>query len=437
MSLSRLVWTMTRILRRLWVRASLYCLVAIATALAAIWIGPILPAAFPSKVGAKAVDAILSIIASSMLAVTTFSLSTLVAATSAAASSATPRATSLLLEDATSQRALSTFLGAFLFSLVGLIALNTELYDDGGRFVLFVATLGLVAIIVVTLLRWIDHLAGLGHMGETIGRVEKAATETYRAHTHAPFLGGTPAETVPEGAIAIRHKRIGYVQHLDMGALSTVADEADGDIYVTRRPGHYCDPARPIAWIALRDRCAKFEIDQSRRISEAFTLGNRRSYDQDPRFGLIALSEIASKALSPGINDSGTAIDVLATLVRVLSPPQGEDPSPVAKPEYARVHVAALEEDDIIEAAFMPISRDGAAILEVAIRLQKALAAIWAGCEPPLAGAARRFAAVALQRSLESLTFEPDRERLRREARASFRKPKPMLGEQNASTPDA
>ncbi|MGZ2466522.1 putative membrane protein [Sinorhizobium medicae] len=228
MSLSRLVWTMTRILRRLWVRASLYCLVAIATALAAIWIGPILPAAFPSKVGAKAVDAILSIIASSMLAVTTFSLSTLVAATSAAASSATPRATSLLLEDATSQRALSTFLGAFLFSLVGLIALNTELYDDGGRFVLFVATLGLVAIIVVTLLRWIDHLAGLGHMGETIGRVEKAATEAYRAHTHAPFLGGTPAETVPEGAIAIRHKRIGYVQHLDMGALSTVADEADG-----------------------------------------------------------------------------------------------------------------------------------------------------------------------------------------------------------------
>lgn len=244
MSLSRLVWTMTRILRRLWVRASLYCLVAIATALAAIWIGPILPAAFPSKVGAKAVDAILSIIASSMLAVTTFSLSTLVAATSAAASSATPRATSLLLEDATSQRALSTFLGAFLFSLVGLIALNTELYDDGGRFVLFVATLGLVAIIVVTLLRWIDHLAGLGHMGETIGRVEKAATEAYRAHTHAPFLGGTPAETVPEGAIAIRHKRIGYVQHLDMGALSTVADEADGDIYVTRRPGHYCDPAK-------------------------------------------------------------------------------------------------------------------------------------------------------------------------------------------------
>jgi uncharacterized membrane protein len=112
--ISKKWWILVRFLRRLWVRATLYCVVAIIIALAAIWADPYMPSELPRQVGAKAVDSILTIIASSMLAVTTFSLTTLVSATTAAASNATPRATSLLLEDTTSQRALSTFLGSFL-----------------------------------------------------------------------------------------------------------------------------------------------------------------------------------------------------------------------------------------------------------------------------------------------------------------------------------
>lgn len=417
MSLARLAWSIARASRQLWARASLYCIFSIAVALAAIWVGPFLPKQLPQAVGSKAVNDILSIIASSMLTVTTFSLGILVSATAAAASSATPRVTSLLLEDSTSQRALSTFLGAFLFSLVGLIALNTDLYDEGGRFVLFVATLCMVAIIVITLLRWIDHLAKLGRMGETINRVEKAAVTAYRAHRRSPLLGGAPAKPVPKGAIAVRHNRIGYLQHLDIGSLADFSDCIDADIFVNRRPGHYCDPSRPIAWIAIRDTAATFDAEQAQQVINAFTLGDRRSFEQDPRFGLIALSETGSKALSPGINDPGTAIDVLATFVRVLATPaKEEDEKPAAEVHYPRIYMLALEEEEIIEAAFMPISRDGAANLEVAIRLQKALKAIAAGCEPPLAAAARQFAAVALRRSLEAMTFEPDRQRLIQEA---------------------
>ena len=146
---SRQMWFLKRMMRRLWFTASLYCLFGVATALGAIWLAPYLPEDLPRTFGAKSVDSILTIIASSMLAVTTFSLTTLVSATSAAANSATPRATSLLLEDRTAQRALSTFLGAFLFSLIGLIALNTDLYGERGRFLLFLATLSMVALIVV------------------------------------------------------------------------------------------------------------------------------------------------------------------------------------------------------------------------------------------------------------------------------------------------
>ena len=66
----------------------------------------------------------------------------------------------------------------------------------------------------------------------------------------------------------------------------------------------------------------------------AFAIGDSRSYDQDPRFGLIVLGEIAAKALSPGVNDPGTAIQVIGAGVRLLDvwlePPGEGAPDAVA-----------------------------------------------------------------------------------------------------------
>jgi uncharacterized membrane protein len=63
----------------------------------------------------------------------------------------------------------------------------------------------------------------------------------------------------------------------------------------------------------------------------------------------------------------------------------------------------------------MPTSRDGAGMIEVAIRLQKSLAAV-AGCgNPALAAAAERMAALAARRGTEALSFGPDRDRLTKE----------------------
>ncbi|WP_305804424.1 DUF2254 family protein [Stenotrophomonas sp. YIM B06876] len=44
-------------------------------------------------------------------------------------------------------------------------------------------------------------------------------------------------------------------------------------------------------------------------------VGAQRSLDQDPRFGLLVLGEVASRALSPAINNPCTAIDVIGRAV--------------------------------------------------------------------------------------------------------------------------
>ena len=66
------------------------------------------------------------------------------------------------MEDTTTHNALATFIGSFLFSLVGLIALSTGVYGDQGRVLLFAVTIAVVILIVYTLLRWIDHPPGSG-----------------------------------------------------------------------------------------------------------------------------------------------------------------------------------------------------------------------------------------------------------------------------------
>jgi uncharacterized membrane protein len=94
---SRMVWRLRQLTRRIWFRATLFSLAAVATALVAVAVGPYIPDDLPTQIGGNAVDNILSIIAWSMLTVTTFSLSSTVGTYSAAASNVTPRAPKLVM----------------------------------------------------------------------------------------------------------------------------------------------------------------------------------------------------------------------------------------------------------------------------------------------------------------------------------------------------
>ncbi|MEK8645180.1 hypothetical protein P2R59_22230, partial [Escherichia coli] len=48
------------------------------------------------------------------------------------------------------------------------------------------------SLILITLLRWIQHLTSLGRVGETTAQVEQAAIETFIARARNPCLGGYP-----------------------------------------------------------------------------------------------------------------------------------------------------------------------------------------------------------------------------------------------------
>lgn len=404
--IGKTAWLLESLLSRIWVRAVSFAVLGIITALAGVVLGPLIPDALGARLGAGSADQILTILASSMLAVVTFSLSVAVQAFAAAANTATPRATKLLQEDDTTQNVLATFVGAFLFSLVGIIALNAGIYGEKGRVVLFAATMIVVALVVMALLRWIDHLMSFGRMGDTLNRVEKAATDALKRRAHTPCLGGHPlVGPMPEDAAKVYGDQIGYIQHVDAEALSECAEALGAEIWLAGLPGSFANPAEPLLGMSGALPCE----ETTRRLRKAFTVKSARSFGQDPRFGLLVLSEIASRALSPGINDPGTAIDVLGRLVRVLS--NWQRPTD-REPAYPRLHVPPVRPTDMLEDAFQPIARDGAALVEVQVRLQKALAAL-AGIAPDeFSDAATAMSVESLERAYTGLASDVDKARV-------------------------
>lgn len=396
----KLLFELGRLVRRLWFRPAVYSVVAVATVALAIVVPPFLPPEIrpPVKIGGEAVETVLTVLASSMLAVVTFSLSALVAALAEATRSATPRATTLLMEDGAVQNTLSTFLGAFLFAVVAILGVSGSVYTEVGRFILFAATSAVIAIVVVALVNWIERISRLGRVGETVDRVERATAEAFAAYATRPTLGGVGPPLDPPAGLVVRAPRIGYVQHIDVGRIAEAADAAGATVHLAVRPGAFIDPSRPIATIAGGDGDGDGDGTVADCVRAAVTVGDQRSFRQDPRFGIVVLSEIAVRALSPGVNDPGTAIDVIGTIVRLLW--QWQDAAAAATPEpgTARVSVPLLDPVDILEDAFRPVGRDGAGVVEVAVRLARGLCSLAHAPDPALAAAARARLDDLLQR---------------------------------------
>ncbi len=412
---SRLQWLVLQLSRQMWLRATAFSLLGIFSALAALLLKRFIPPGLTTQIGANAVDSMLNVIASSMLAVTIFSLSTMVSAFASATSNVTPRATRLLSADSTAQNALSTFIGSFLFSLVGIIGLHTGIYGDSGRVVLYAVTLGVLVLIVVTLLRWIDYVLKLGRVGPTSQRVEEATTKALRSRYRRPFLGGKPiagsALMRPDAGHPVVAMAIGYVQYLDMDALQEVAEDANIEVTVHALPGELAGPGRPLASITGSNDPAI-----ARKVRDAFSVAAERSFDQDPRLGLCVLAEIASRALSPAVNDPGTAIEILSRGARVLaqwSAPYNDDLEVDEEIRFPLVHVPAVELDALFDDFFIAIARDGAATVEVAIQLQKVLQMLASIDEPRYRAAALSQSRAALERCEAALTLPHDLERVR------------------------
>lgn len=404
------MWLLHQIRKKIWVRAALFSLAAVLVAILAAVVGPYIPYDPSLTLASGSVGHILNILASSMLAVTTFSLSIMASAYSSATSHVTPRSTKLLIADPIAQNTLATFVGSFLFSIVGIIGLAAGLYNDKGRVILFAATLVVIFLITATLLRWIEQLGKFGRVGDTILRVERVTIPAFCNAGLTPRLGAMPLTKIPDSAIAVLSPKSGMIQHIDVSKIDKLAEKHGIRIFIDAMPGALVHPSRALFHID-----SALDNDKINELRKCVLVDDDREYEQDPRFGLIVLSEIASRALSPAVNDPGTAIEVLGSGLRVLLA-FADAHDQAEQPQFRFVYAPDIDIDQLFTSFFNPIARDGCVMVEVQLRLIKVLEAL-ALRSPELYGSAAIASAKrAVERSNAAQTAPHDEAEIIRRA---------------------
>jgi uncharacterized membrane protein len=253
--------------------------------------------------GAEGARALLSAVASSTIGVagTTFSIT--IAALSLASGQMGPRLLRNFTRDARNQVVLGIFLGTFAYALIVLRTVRTV---QEVAFVPHLAVTGAIVLAmlsVATLVWFVHHIATSINVDTVVDAVHRDLCRAIADRTLD--AGGLPAPRSDPAGTAIAVAGSGYLQALDAKRLADWAHENGIVVHLRVRPGDYVPSGLPLASLSAR-------VDGVEdALAGALTFGRRPAALQDLEFPVRQLTEIAVRALSPGINDPFTAGSVV------------------------------------------------------------------------------------------------------------------------------
>lgn len=269
-------------------------------------------------------------VAGSMITLAGLVFSMTLVVLSQAASQYTSRVMRNFLGDRVNQVVLGVFLGIYAYCLMVLRGLG----DDGAPVPVLTVLGGMAFALagVVFLIYFIHHVARSLRVenlvatiqDDTLPVIDRLYPET--AGTGPAAAAGAGGRLATLGVPAVPATTSGYLQDIDADGLARIAVALDAVIEVPFMPGDFVVEGEALVRV---HGAARPDPKLQGRIRRAFTCGRSRSIQQDPAFGLRQLVDIAMRALSPGVNDTTTAVlvlDRLAVLVRRLG--QRDMPSP-------------------------------------------------------------------------------------------------------------
>jgi uncharacterized membrane protein len=270
-----------------------------------------LPLVFGS--GAAGARGLLSTVAGSMITVAGVAFSITIVALSLTSSQYTSRILRNFMGDRRNQVVLGVFVGIFAYCLV---VLRTIRAGDEGGFVPSLAVFGglVLAFVGIGFLIFFIHHISVSIQASSI--IATAAEETIAAVDHLfPDELGDNAEEDADGSpaaslagqtwTAVVARKTGYIESIDGDALLAWARKHEAIVRMDRGIGEFAVEGVPlisVAGLAEPNGGASAEVD------EIFVISRHRTVQQDAGFGIRQLVDIAMKALSPGVNDTTTAV---------------------------------------------------------------------------------------------------------------------------------
>ncbi len=270
--------------------------------------------------GSDGAREVLSTIASATLGIAgvTFSITMVVLAL--AANQFGPRLLRTFMRDRGTQIAIGTLTATAFYSLLVLRAVHGE-GDDRAAFVPALSVT--VAMLLATcslgvLIFFIHHIATLIQAPNVVAAVADELYEAIDAQFPEDDGPAAPAadlqRQVPdagESCALVPGGADGYVQRIDVERLLAIAVRDDLLVRVLAQPGDFVAASDPVLGVwpseaADGARCSE--------LSGLVEIGRERSLVQDLLFPISQLTEMAVRALSPGVNDPFTAVQCVDRL---------------------------------------------------------------------------------------------------------------------------
>jgi uncharacterized membrane protein len=273
--------------------------------------------------GAAGARGLLSAVAGSMITVAGVVFSITLVALSLTSSQYTSRVIRIFMRDRLNQVVLGVFVGIFAYCLV---VLRTIRGGDEGGFVPSLAVLaGLILAFVgiVFLISFIHHISMsiqassiiAATAQETIAAVDHLFSEKLDEKVDEDADGSLWASIANQPWSAVPARRTGYIESIDENALLDVARERGAILRMERGVGEFVVETAPLVSLVgpggLVDETAA-------ELNAAYVIGRHRTIETDAAFGIRQIVDIAMKALSPGINDTTTAVMCVDYLTAIL-----------------------------------------------------------------------------------------------------------------------
>lgn len=281
--------------------------------------------------GADGARGMLTAIAGSMVTVAALIFSLTLSTLAQVSSQYTSRVLRNFMRDRANQLVLGFFVSIFAYCLIVLRTIRGG--DEGGFIPSLAVFMGLVLALVSigVLIFFIHHIATAIQASSII---RHATEETHKAigrlfpEALGEEAGPQQAQDLLRQAGQLRWQPVparatGYVQSLDEEALLALARQLAGVVRLEHGIGGFVARGAALVSVARYEGGAQALTEElMAEVNDCFTLGSQRTIEQDAGFGLRQIVDIALKALSPGINDTTTAIigiDHLGALLAQLA----------------------------------------------------------------------------------------------------------------------
>ena len=292
-------------------------------AIAAVLAGLIVPRlesdwlfGFHSTMSPAAAIVLYSTVGSGMIGLTgvVFALAFVMVQFSAAAYS--PRLSLWIARDRVLWHALGVFTATFLYCLAALAwvdrfqARGVPLLSNMIVLALLLASVGMFIALVERM-----SMLQINRMLTFTGAQGREVVEQMYPPIDAPRAVAAPGEysDLPVKQTLCHQGSPLSIQGLDEAALEGMAVAAGGLIEVASAVGDTVVEGT----VLLRVRAANQLVDE-RALRACFMMGSERTFDQDPKYAIRLLVDIAIRALSPAVNDPTTAVQALDQIEDLL-----------------------------------------------------------------------------------------------------------------------